>query len=116
MSNLRSSESEQNTRLQDGLAGELPVQPSSLASASMQLPLASETAIAEPIPSTEVPAASPLPDRRRNSRPGSVAKWWPVALFLAVLATIGALAASKSGDQRVGPADRTSPGSPVAPR
>ncbi len=103
--------------MQDGLAGELPVQPSSLASPSMQLPLASETAIAEPIPSTEVPAASPLADRRqKRTSAGSAAKWWPVALFLAVLATIGALAASKGDDREVGPADRTGPGSPVAPR
>lgn len=79
----------------DGLEGELPVQPSSLPSPSADQPLAAMTPTAEPIPPNELPAASPLPDRRER---GSTRSAWSLALILIVLAIAGAgiVAAAKN--------------------
>jgi hypothetical protein len=100
---------------------DLPSQRSSRSSsATRTAPLSeiSTTSTTEPLPANELPAASLLADdRREQSRAGATRFWWPIALLMAVVATIVVVSAlsDRSGGVR-GPADEAAPGTPAAQR
>jgi hypothetical protein len=91
------------------------VEPSSLAGSLPRATAASSLPDKEAIPNDQVPAASPLPDdRRERSARAARRLWWPVLLFVAICAAIAVVAAVSNGPDRGvrGPADQGAPGAP----
>jgi hypothetical protein len=77
---------------QAGQTDDISVQPSSLPSPAAGAVGSSMVPTAEPIPTQDLPAASPWPDKRREQTRGAGSHFWWPALIITVLAGIVLLA------------------------